>query len=343
MEQATLFARSAISPFWRKKLQLIYKYYGFEAGLLALKDKTLGFNTPSHFNDPMEGRLWLHQRGVESGFLNTFLENIGILCLTRNPLNPLMWSHYGQHHTGFVIGYDVNEPILGAQRDSVFSVEDGQVFYSAEFDADNIQEAADHALRWAICGMDEPRSERIVNSIRHILLMKQECRRYEQETRVVKVLTNYLEEQHDWVSATGNNFRRLSTTIAPMASMSNSGLHLLNVAPASIKRVILGMKNPLLQEDANVHADADLTYIREGQAVLVDKAVWSCDGNSLEAVEANVSAWEKLNVIDTKMLNSSELAAISEKLLAAPNPSEQGMRLTTWLDGNVEAFWDDEL
>lgn len=324
-------------------MQLIYKYYDFEAGLLALKHKTLGFNTPSQFNDPMEGRLWLHQAGVESSFLNTFLENIGILCLTQNPLNPLMWSHYGKHHTGFAIGYDVNEPILGTQRDSVFSVKDGQVFYSAEFDADNIQNAADDALQWAICGMEEPRSELIENSIRHILLMKQECWRYEQETRVVKVLTNHLMEQNDWVSATGNNFQRISTEIAPMFSMSNSRLHLLNVEPASIKRVILGMKNPLLREDANIHADADLTYIRQGQAVQVDKAVWSSDGNSLEAVEATVSTWGNLNKIRTKMLTPTELGAISNKLLDAPAPYEKGIRLTEWLDGNLEAFWEDEL
>lgn len=324
-------------------MQLIYKYYGFKSGLLALKKKTLGFNIPSQFNDPMEGRLWLHQNGVQSSLLDTFLDNIGILCLTKNPLNPLMWSHYGENHTGFVIGYDVNEPTLGAQRDSVFSVEDGQVFFSTEFNADNIQNAVVDALQWAICGMEEPPSELIKKIIRHILLMKQECWQYEQETRVVKVLTNYLEEQHDWVSATGSNFQRISTKIAPMVSMSNSDLHLLNVAPASIRRVILGMKNPLLQEDANVHADADLAYIREGHAVQVDKAVWSCDGNSLEAVEVDVSAWGNLNVIGTKMLNPIELEAISNKLLDAPTPYKQGITLTKWSDGNLEAFWNDEL
>lgn len=324
-------------------MQLIYKYYDFNAGLLALKNKTLGFNTPSQFNDPMEGRLWLHQMGVESSSLNPYLECFGILSLTRHPLNPLMWSHYGKSHTGFVIGYDVNEPILGRQRDTIFDVKDGQIFFSPELNSDDILRLAIDALQWANCGMEELPSEPIKQAIRHILLMKQECWRYEQETRVVKVLTNYFKEQAEWVSETGNNFQRFSTNIAPMVSMTNSGLHLLNVAPASIKRVILGMKNPLLQEDANVHSDADLTYIREGQAVQVDKAVWSSDGNSLEAVEAKVSTWGNLNAIDTKMLNPSELEAISNKLQNAPAPYEQGIRLTKWLDGKLEAFWDGEL
>ena len=308
-----------------------------------MKYKTLGFNTPSQFNDPMEGRLWLHQMGVEADFLNTYLEDFGILCLTRDPLNPLMWSHYGQSHTGFVIGYDVNEPILGQQRDSVFNVEDGQIFFSTESNADNIRKAAVDALQWAIGGMEEPRSEPIKQAIRHILLMKQDCWRYEKETRVVKVLTNLFEEQHEWVSKTGNNFQSLSTKIAPMVSLSNSGLGLLNVAPDSIKHVILGMKNPLLQTESNVHADADLTYIGEGKEVQVDKTTWSSDGHSLEAIEACVPTWGNLNMIGSKKLSHSELEAISKKLLVATAPYEQGITLTTWLDGNLEAFWDNEV
>ena len=75
----------------------------------------------------------------------------------------------------------------------------------------------------------------------------------------------------------------------------------------------------------------------------VDKAVWSCDGNSLEAVEVDVSAWGNLNVIGTKMLNPIELEAISNKLLDAPTPYKQGITLTKWSDGNLEAFWNDEL
>lgn len=310
---------------------------------MALKHQTLGFNTPSQFNDPMEGRLWLHQMGVEADSLNKSLESFGILCLTEDPLNPLMWSHYGQSHTGFAIGYDVNEPILGKQKDSVFNVKDGQIFFSNEFDTDNSRNAAINALQWATCGMEEKPSEPIKQAIRHILLMKQECWRYEKEIRVIKVLTNYLEEQHEWVSKTGNNFQSLSTKIAPMVSLSNSRLRLLNVAPDSIKHVILGMKNPLLQTNPNVNADADLTYIGEGQEVKVDKTKWSSDGHSLEAVEAYVPTWGSLNLIASKKLSPGELEAISKKLFVADASYEQGMTITTWLDGNLEAFWDDEV
>jgi len=30
----------------------------------------------------------------------------GILCLTRDPVSILMWSHYGKNHTGFAIEFD---------------------------------------------------------------------------------------------------------------------------------------------------------------------------------------------------------------------------------------------
>jgi hypothetical protein len=37
-----------------------------------------------------------------------FSRNIGILCLSEIPDNLLMWSHYSNSHTGFVIGFDEN-------------------------------------------------------------------------------------------------------------------------------------------------------------------------------------------------------------------------------------------
>src|SRR5208337_2016567 len=44
-------------------------------------------------------------------------DKVGICSLTRDPLNLLMWAHYAQHHSGFVVEFDipvevedVNEP-----------------------------------------------------------------------------------------------------------------------------------------------------------------------------------------------------------------------------------------
>jgi hypothetical protein len=37
---------------------------------------------------------------------NQLYREVGILCLTKQPDNILMWSHYAEKHTGFVIGFD---------------------------------------------------------------------------------------------------------------------------------------------------------------------------------------------------------------------------------------------
>jgi len=48
------------------------------------------------------------ERAVEQGaFGQQALGNVGICSLTRDPLNLLMWAHYAQHHTGFVVEFDI--------------------------------------------------------------------------------------------------------------------------------------------------------------------------------------------------------------------------------------------
>lgn len=323
-------------------MKLIYKYYGFESGLKALKDRTLGFNMPEQFNDPMEGRLWLHQMGVEGSGPDLYLNNVGILCMTEDPLNPLMWSHYGERHTGFVIGYDVNEPILGREKDCLFSFQDGRIFYSPDYETNDASGDASRALHWLALGMDGDRTPQIEETLRHIFLMKQKCWSYEKEIRIIKLLSNFGKQQHEWISITGNNFQTLSTRIAPMTSLSRSSLKLLKVSAGSIKHVILGMHNPLLQEGTDVHSDAELKSDLEAEKVRIDTTKWAADGHSLEAVKANVTNWGHKKLIQTKILDHSELEAISRKQPLAGSEKES-LTITKHPNGKVEAFWDSEL
>ena len=326
----------------KQPLQLIYKYYGFETGLKALQNKTLGFNQPSYFNDPMEGHLWLHEMGVDTNFLNSFLDKVGILCMTKNPLNPLMWSHYGVSHSGFVIGYDVNDPILGPQRDSVFNIHNGKVFYSHEFKIDNASDHALKAVQWLTSGMDDSRTSQIEEILRHILLMKQEFWSYEEEIRIIKLLWSTFSTVEDWISITGNNYTHISTPIAPREVMSNSKLSLLNVAPESIKQVILGMENPLLLDDIKVNPDADLTDFIEMLEVDVNTTKWSENGFNMEIADVKVNNWGYPKKIQTKKLSPDELTIISEKL-SKGNLKGQNLTLTKYIDKPAKAFWDNEL
>ena len=323
-------------------MDLIYKYYGFDSGLSALKNRTIGFNIPLDFNDPMEGRLWLYQKKVDVNFLDFFLNTIGVLCMTEDPLNPLMWSHYGQSHSGFVIGYDKNDPIFGPQRDCVFNIENGRVFYSSEFETESPRDDALNALQWMSLGMDEEPNQQIQQVLRHILLMKQECWSYEKEIRIIKLIDCFGESVQDWVRDTGNNFQTVSTKIAPKMVVRKSNMRLGQVAPASIKRVILGMRNPLLKEDIEIYPDLDLARFANSPGLVIEKAGWSDGGESMALHEVSVSRWGSQKVIEKKIIDQKEIRAISNKL----NDScyiDQNLNIVKYISGKIQVFWDVEL
>ncbi|NIJ46260.1 hypothetical protein FHR24_002744 [Wenyingzhuangia heitensis] len=111
---------------------VVYKYLDFETGIeKVLKNKTIKFSTPSSFNDPFDcyevlieqkAKVSREKQGF-SGFFKTdyeeadkFLrkenaevfrrlkEQIRITSFSKCYRNILMWSHYGQKHTGVCIG-----------------------------------------------------------------------------------------------------------------------------------------------------------------------------------------------------------------------------------------------
>jgi hypothetical protein len=128
---------------------LRYKYVPFtEYSLKIFSEGTIKYSIPSKVNDPfdcfpvhkgddsdlfVESRPDLIQKASrtrnisinellrenpasriqavkENGTFSRELSNrVGICSLTRDPLNLLMWSHYAQSHTGFVIEFDIPE------------------------------------------------------------------------------------------------------------------------------------------------------------------------------------------------------------------------------------------
>jgi len=95
------------------------------------KESAANFKESRHFDKlPLaekifqEGRLSeLEERKVHLDILNSekweiaYLDSlrkrahsqVGILCLTERPDDILMWSHYAEHHTGFVVGFDTEK------------------------------------------------------------------------------------------------------------------------------------------------------------------------------------------------------------------------------------------
>ncbi|HFR4347832.1 TPA: DUF2971 domain-containing protein [Klebsiella pneumoniae] len=134
-----------MAPFNKGILQMLYKYIGnhdSEETIKCLKhfleDGTIKASDPFSFNDPSELKIDLgldttreiakkryrKDKPKESNFDQWFsglkqakwhiinatreqmMSKYGIVCLTPNPDNFLMWSHYSASHTGFCIGFD---------------------------------------------------------------------------------------------------------------------------------------------------------------------------------------------------------------------------------------------
>ncbi len=48
------------------------------------------------------------KKAVESGeYAKGLVKNLGVCCLSRNPTNILMWSHYAKNHTGFIVEFEI--------------------------------------------------------------------------------------------------------------------------------------------------------------------------------------------------------------------------------------------
>ncbi|WP_323083193.1 MULTISPECIES: DUF2971 domain-containing protein [Klebsiella pneumoniae complex] len=124
---------------------MLYKYIGNhdnEVTIRCLKyfleDGTIRASNPSSFNDPSELKIDLdvnttrsiakkrhRKEGHNKSNFDQWFDGLnkakqasveatrrqlmsrhGVICLTRNPDNYLMWSHYSASHTGFCIGFD---------------------------------------------------------------------------------------------------------------------------------------------------------------------------------------------------------------------------------------------
>ncbi|QSR35567.1 hypothetical protein CFI10_11265 [Marinobacterium iners] len=132
----------------------LYKYVPYNEGSLRIiTENTLKYTHPSEFNDPfdcapdidpaiasdivkyslqstrgrggdftpakrlMNKRKYARalQKKIEDGTLwKEQIDSIGIVSLTTKPTNLLMWAHYANHHTGFVVEFKI--PITAAKQ-----------------------------------------------------------------------------------------------------------------------------------------------------------------------------------------------------------------------------------
>ena len=181
---------------------ILYKYVSFSSAVKIIKDGSLGFTCLEDLNDPFEGTNFgfsslgdVSPQSATRGFRNNFSRRYALLSLTRNPLNPLMWSHYGDSHKGIVIGIDVASAGLMSSEEFVIPAQLGEITYVATKNKDlngipsveKLNEIKKYDLKFG---------SEIENYLKQAFLYKSLEWGYEEEVRVIKSISRFKFEYH---------------------------------------------------------------------------------------------------------------------------------------------------
>lgn len=227
---------------------ILYKYYGYDAGIAAMTSHQLGFRKPVYFNDPFEltalsnGSGPLSKQETLRHQIEELKEQVVILSLTRSPNNPLMWAHYGRDHTGFVIGYDVRGDFLNSQEFNLIPAEAGDVIYTHTKSPFELTRASMDAMKQVYqhgFGATHTPTFEQQSLARRLFLTKHASWVYEEEVRIVKLVDSLFEENHVFQA---HGYRQLEK-IDPLRPLP-TGLSLYK-HQVPIHSVYLGARNTM--------------------------------------------------------------------------------------------------
>lgn len=222
---------------------LLYKYLSHHSGMLMIENGTVGFRQPKYFNDPFElaasypattGLLDAIRRTAKIGIV---AENAGILSLTRQPLNPLMWAHYGDQHTGMVIGIDCSIPEFTCKATNLVPIQYGNVIYTNT--KPTSQYLSVHETPFPLGGTFNFSPEHL-ERLQRMFLFKPACWAYEEEVRVVKRIPNKIDAE---------NIQ--SGQLTALNDVKGNPLHIMKLPNSAIKEVYIGARNEHM-DDENV-------------------------------------------------------------------------------------------
>jgi hypothetical protein len=262
---------------------ILYKYAPYEAGRKIITGNSIGFACASDFNDPFELTGYPLEEAanpVLQFFANIradvkrgiWVRNSAILCLTRSPLNPLMWAHYAEAHRGFVIGFDVNVSGFTSTDANLLPAQFGSMIYTEQKPKHKLVTSALMQVGGEISYRPE-----LLEKLQRLFLYKPLCWSYEEEVRIVKCVKG-IEHAAELPSGT--------FTLLPLGDRQ---LYLLALPDDAVREVYLGVRNPIIdqgevQSFAAVmrkhHANARLLRCMVGEAEWTleskDVELWRC-------------------------------------------------------------------
>lgn len=166
---------------------ILYKYvdasslgHFFKDGYISIK-----FTPHGEFNDPFES--YGYSIGDESLISLTMRheinKNLACLCLSKNPLNVLMWAHYGDEHRGFAVEIDTEKAGFDDESHCIITAPNGDIDYLEERIKGRLKVDQSNVYRTDI--------------ISKLLLNKSVHWKYEEEVRVIKKSESLTEQLTD--------------------------------------------------------------------------------------------------------------------------------------------------
>lgn len=183
---------------------ILYKYVDSKTADLIINNSTLKFSKAASLNDPFELTSLHYASDSEdvdqaTRFVAASM-SYGILSLTRNPLNPLMWAHYGKgekvegsrgmsldqdngSHAGFVFGIDAEKAGLNDSGSNVIPAKFGSVIYASTKPRNPFEDSDIHMFYEGLIHSFNPI---ILEALQRTFLYKPAYWSYEEEVRVVR-------------------------------------------------------------------------------------------------------------------------------------------------------------
>lgn len=229
----------------------------FSAAEAVLNSNSIGFAKPSTFNDPFELEAGYPNKDgnvaetLFSGARNWIKRSIwadtsGVLSLTRNPVNPLMWAHYGDEHKGVVIGIDMEKAGFFDVKSCLIPAQFGNVIYTVTRPTHDLVQSHDCDPITVGCTFHYPHGH--TDKFQRLFLHKPSCWTYEEEVRVVKCLSDR--------DSNGENKSGIFTDIV----LPNKTLYGYKLPKGSIKEVYFGLRHEFSKNTQNEMAPFTRKY-----------------------------------------------------------------------------------
>lgn len=267
---------------------ILYKYMSFSSACLAIENSSIGFSCLNDLNDPFEGDPLCFESSESLSsklqfrpHMNRLNKHYGVLSLTRNPLNTLMWSHYGDNHRGVVIGIDTKKAGLNCVESCVIPANFGEMIYTSTFPRNELP-ASDIDSLMTIGTKHSSFQTHDFDLFKNAFLYKELVWNYEEEVRVVKYIKSPVSSSKKFKNNAGD-WNQLEIEGRP--------LYCLSIPPESIVEVYLG---------CDAYKNVIRLNVLDQDEFVKKREEWKDKGINVQLVRKEANNW-KLELSDYKI------------------------------------------